>query len=146
MEDGEDHTTATLRELREELGIDGTAVELGEHLAERSKDHLVGGREVRQVERYFLTRVSAAAVGPTRATQADNIREHRWWTFPELRATQDTVYPAGLADLVAAVTEGRTPKRPVVLTCGRLTPSAKRTSASRGSTSTRKAEPPSSPA
>lgn len=116
LEDGEDHATATLRELGEELGIDEKTGELGPQLAERSKDHLAGGREVRQVERYFLTRVSAADVDPANATQPDNIREHRWWTLTELRTTPETVYPVGLADLVAAVTEGRSLKQLVVLT------------------------------
>src|SRR4051812_35255591 len=64
LENGEDHATATVRELGEELGIDEKAIELGPQLAERSKDHKVGGHEVRQVERYFLTRVSAADVDP----------------------------------------------------------------------------------
>ncbi len=57
-----------------------------------------------------------AEVAPARATQPDNIREHRWWTRAELAVTQETVYPVGLADLVAAVAEGRTPERPSVLT------------------------------
>ncbi|MGW4788592.1 NUDIX hydrolase [Streptomyces sp. NPDC004230] len=115
LEDGEDHATATLRELREELGIDETAVELGAQLAERSKDHLVGGREVRQVERYFLTRAAAAAVDPAGATQPDNIREHRWWTLADLRTTTETVYPLGLANLVSEVLKHGAPARPVVL-------------------------------
>ncbi|MEW2467941.1 NUDIX domain-containing protein [Streptomyces sp. NPDC046994] len=115
LEDGEDHATAVLRELREELGIDEEAVELGAQLAERSKDHLVGGREVRQVEKYFLTRTPAASVDPAGATQPDNIREHRWWTLADLRTTTDTVYPLGLADLVTEVLEHGAPVRPVVL-------------------------------
>ncbi|WP_069764758.1 NUDIX hydrolase [Streptomyces sp. LUP47B] len=115
LEDGEDHTEAMLREVGEELGVDEEAVELGPQLAERSKNHLVGGHEVRQVEKYFLIRVSAGDVDPTRATQPDNIREHRWWSIADLRATAETVYPLGLADLIAAVTEGRVPKRPIVL-------------------------------
>lgn len=84
-------------------------------LAERSKDHLVGGREVRQVEKYFLTRISAADVEPANATQPDNIREHHWWTLAELRATPETVYPLGLADLVIGVLENGASMRPVVL-------------------------------
>ncbi|MGW6925199.1 NUDIX hydrolase [Streptomyces sp. NPDC054950] len=116
LEGGEDHATAILRELGEELGIDETAIELGVHLANRSADHLVGGREVRQVERYFLARVSPADVSPAYATQPDNIREYRWWTETDLRSTGETVHPRGLADLVAAVAEGRTPRQPVVLT------------------------------
>lgn len=116
LEEGDDHVTAILRELGEELGIDETAIELGAQLAKRSADHLVGGREVRQIERYFLVRVSPADVNPARATQPDNIGEHRWWTEDELRSTGETVYPRGLADLVAAVAEGRTPRQPVVLT------------------------------
>ena len=115
LEQGEDYATATLRELGEELGVDEKAIELGPQLAERTKDHLVGGREVRQVERYFLTRVSASDIDPDRATQPDSIREYRWWTLAELRAARETVYPAGLANLVAAVAAGRTPSQPVVL-------------------------------
>ncbi|MFJ5035528.1 NUDIX hydrolase [Streptomyces sp. NPDC088560] len=115
LEPGEDDTTATLRELHEELGIDKQAVELGVQLAERSKDHLVGGHQVRQVEKYFLARISATAVDPTHATQPDNIREYRWWTVNDLRCTNETVYPAGLADLVARVRDGRIPQHPVVL-------------------------------
>jgi hypothetical protein len=101
--------------LREELCVDDKAVELGAQLAERSKDHLVGGREVRQVEKYFLTRISAADVDPAGATQPDNIREHRWWTLADLRVTAETVYPLGLADLVTGVLENGAPLRPVVL-------------------------------
>ncbi|WP_217239254.1 NUDIX hydrolase [Streptomyces sp. AC555_RSS877] len=115
LEDGEDHATATLRELSEELGIDEKTVDLGAQLAERSKDHLVGGREVRQVEKYFLTRVSAADVDPARVSQPDNIREHRWWTLAELRATAETVYPLGLADLLTGVLAHGAPMHPVVL-------------------------------
>ncbi|MFF5480984.1 NUDIX domain-containing protein [Streptomyces sp. NPDC012935] len=62
LEPGEAEATATLRELREELRIDEHAVELGVQLAERSKDQLVDGLQIRQVETYFLTRFSAAAV------------------------------------------------------------------------------------
>ncbi|MFE2693711.1 NUDIX hydrolase [Streptomyces mirabilis] len=116
LEDGEDHATAALRELHEELGADEKAVDLGVQLAERSKDHLVGGHEVRQVERYFLAHIAPADVDLAQATQPDNIRAHRWWTLAELRATSETVYPLGLADLIAAVADGRTPERPVVLT------------------------------
>lgn len=44
LEEGENHATAILRELGEELGIDETAIELGVQLAKRSTDYLVGGR------------------------------------------------------------------------------------------------------
>ncbi|WP_093632392.1 NUDIX hydrolase [Streptomyces sp. 3213.3] len=115
LKPGEDDTTATLRELREELGIDEQAVDLGVQLAERSKDHMVGGRPVRQVEKYFLARVGAAAIDPARATQPDNIRETRWWTVTYLRRTNETVYPVSLAELVDRVRTGRIPEHPVAL-------------------------------
>ncbi|KPI00470.1 NUDIX hydrolase [Streptomyces mirabilis] len=116
LQRGENHATATLRELGEELGIDERAIGLGPQLAERTKDHLVGGREVRQVELYFLARVSAADVDPARAAQPNKIRAYRWWTLAELSNTQQTVHPIGLADMVATVAAGRPLKQPVVLT------------------------------
>ncbi|QDN83230.1 NUDIX hydrolase [Streptomyces sp. S1A1-7] len=102
--------------MGEELGIDEKAIELGPQLAERTKDHLVGGREVRQAELYFLARVSAADVDPARGAQPDNLRAYLWWTLAELRNTQQTVYPIGLADMAATVAAGRPLKQPVVLT------------------------------
>ncbi|MFJ8804145.1 hypothetical protein [Streptomyces sp. NPDC102487] len=54
-------------------------------------------------------------VHPSRATQPDSIRAYRWWAPAELCSTRETVYPVGLADLVTAVAEGRTPDKPVVL-------------------------------
>lgn len=115
LQAAESHAAAVIRELYEELGIDGRMVELGAQLAERSTNHMVGTREVRQVERYFLAYASPADVHVDQATQRDNIQDHRWWTLGELRSTRDRVYPAGLADLIAAVADGRVPERPVVL-------------------------------
>ncbi|GGN64062.1 hypothetical protein GCM10011579_033070 [Streptomyces albiflavescens] len=67
------------------------------------------------MEKYFLTRIPAAALDLAGATQPDNIREYRWWTVAELRSTREAVCPVGLAALVAIVAEGRTPEQPVVL-------------------------------
>ncbi len=115
LEAGEDHATAALRELSEELGVDEKNVELGTQLARRSQDHAVGGREVRQIERYFLAHLAPADVDPARATQPDNIRAHRWWTLQELRDTPETVYPLGLFDLITDVLAKGVPERPIVL-------------------------------
>ncbi|TJZ97132.1 NUDIX hydrolase [Actinacidiphila oryziradicis] len=110
---GEDHDTAARRELREELGVDD--VEMGPQLAERSQVHHVGGRPAHQVERYYLARIDPAAVDPARATQPDGIGVRRWWTLDELRATDQTVYPVGLASLITDVLAHGVPQRPVVL-------------------------------
>jgi 8-oxo-dGTP pyrophosphatase MutT (NUDIX family) len=48
------HAAAVIRELYEELGIDGRMVELGAQLAERSTNHMVGMREVRQIDAQVL--------------------------------------------------------------------------------------------
>jgi 8-oxo-dGTP pyrophosphatase MutT (NUDIX family) len=114
LEEGEDHAAA-LRELHEELGVDEKDVELGAQLAQRSQDHAVGGREVRQAERYFLAHLAPTDVDPARATQLDNIRAYRWWTLEELRHTRETVYPLGLSDLITNVLTAGVPEQPVVL-------------------------------
>ncbi|MGW5491490.1 NUDIX domain-containing protein [Streptomyces olivaceoviridis] len=84
-------------------GIEPSGDHLVGQLAERNKDHLVGGRQIREVEKYVLTRISATGVDPDRASQPDNIREHRWWTLAELRTTAETAYSLGIADLLTGV-------------------------------------------
>jgi hypothetical protein len=58
---------------------------------------------VRQHERYFLGRVDAAqrGLGEVRAMHAsDGIAAWHWWTLAELDATDEVIWPHGLADLI----------------------------------------------
>ncbi|WP_424884538.1 NUDIX domain-containing protein [Streptomyces sp. SAI-126] len=111
----EEHAAAALRELREELGVDERNVVLGTQLAQRSQYHRVGGRKVRQVERYFLAHLAPEDVDLAQATQRDNIVAHRWWTLPELRDTSETIYPLGLFDLITEILVKGVPEHPIVL-------------------------------
>jgi ADP-ribose pyrophosphatase YjhB (NUDIX family) len=100
LEPGETHRAAAARELREETGL---ACEIGPDLWECAFefDHGDGAGLVRQVERYFLVRVDAAAPAVADSSGED-IREHRWWPLESLRATSNTLLPEDLADLLTA--------------------------------------------
>ena len=111
---GEAPSRAARRELHEELGISAN-VELSGPIAERSREHRVGGRLVRQVEQYFLARLAPTDINPARATQTDNIHSSRWWPLDELHATSETIYPVGLSGLLARLLTSGLPDRPVVL-------------------------------
>jgi len=113
LEPGENHRRALIRELREELGIQDA--EIGPQLAARTQDHLVAGRPVRHSERYYLARVLAGTVSPEQAHQSDNIRDWQCWTLAELSTTSQTVYPAGLADLIETLLSSCSPESPVLL-------------------------------
>ena len=100
LEPGEDYRAGATRELREETGWDDVSV--GEELAEvggwRSILHV--DKPFRQYERYFLARVQVrqrpvADVDGMHAS--DGIGAFRWWSLTELEATEDVVYPIGLA-------------------------------------------------
>ncbi len=106
VEAGEDHASAAARELREETGL---VVPIGPELCERRVRLRIRDAAVDQVERYFLARVPSAAP-PVADTSGEDIAEHRWWRLPELRATAETIFPEGVADLVATVLDRpRTP-------------------------------------
>jgi ADP-ribose pyrophosphatase YjhB (NUDIX family) len=113
LESGESHRQAVVRELREELGV--RHVDVGRHLATRTKDHLVAGRSVRQAERYYLARVRPEDVDPESAASPDNIQEWRWWSLAELAATSQTVYPVGLTGLLRGILASGPPSAPLTL-------------------------------
>jgi 8-oxo-dGTP pyrophosphatase MutT (NUDIX family) len=43
------------------------------------------------------------------------IDELRWWTLSELRQSEETIYPIGLAELLDDVVAGRIPAEPLVI-------------------------------
>jgi hypothetical protein len=47
--------------------------------------------------------------------ERQHYRGHRWWSHAELAATRETIYPAGLAALVAGLIAGRLPASPIAL-------------------------------
>ncbi len=104
VEDGEDFYTAARRELAEETGWDDVPVSAQEvHL--ESNVQFSGYRKalIRQYDHYFIGRVpdEERPLGEVADMHdSDGIVGHRWWTLEELDATDENVYPLGLASLV----------------------------------------------
>lgn len=103
LEHDEDYHAGAQRELAEETGWADVPV-LPEVIHRRTVVMEYSGRIVRQVEQFFLARVPDAQrplgdVGPMHA--ADGIDGARWWTLAELDATDQKIWPEGLAELVS---------------------------------------------
>lgn len=114
LEEGESHEQAARRELREELGLIYDDA-FGLPVAERAKEHTVGGRRVRQVELYYMARIKAGELDLAAATQPDEITDYRWWTRSEIATANDPIYPLGLLDLVTGYLAHGAPRQPVTL-------------------------------
>lgn len=117
LDPGESWEAAAIRELWEETGL--TDVALGPCVWTREKDGMLFGEWTRAVERYFLVRVAGPDVEISAANQLDYERavyhEMRWWSVAALRASDDLVFPEGLADLLAPLVAGQLPETPVSL-------------------------------
>ena len=104
LNDGEDYAAGAWRELAEETGW--TDVTLGQEVFERTLTMEYADATVQQHERFFLARIPRArrGLGEVAAMHAsDGIAAWRWWTVAELDATDEVIWPDGLADLVREV-------------------------------------------
>jgi hypothetical protein len=54
-------------------------------------------------------------VDPQSAASPGNIQEWRWWSLAELAATSQTVYPAGLTELLRGILVSGPPSAPLTL-------------------------------
>jgi putative hydrolase of the HAD superfamily len=101
LNDGEDYAAGARRELAEETGW--TDVTLGPEVHKRTLTMEYADRIVRQYERFFLARVQVAQreFGDMAAMHiSDGIAAWRWWSLEEMDATDEVIWPSGLADLV----------------------------------------------
>lgn len=101
LDDGEDYPAGARRELAEETGW--TDVPLRGQVYEQTITMGYADTVVRQHERFFLARVSTArrGLGQVAAMHlSDGIASWHWWTLAELDATEEVIWPAGLADLI----------------------------------------------
>ncbi|KUJ64652.1 DNA mismatch repair protein MutT [Streptomyces albus subsp. albus] len=120
LEGDESREQAARRELVEETGI--TEVELGPLLWRRTCSFPFAGRRWDQDEWYFLGRTEQAAGRPGGLTELEqrSVTGLRWWTYEELAATHETVYPTRLAALLGTLLEQGPPDTPVVLETERV--------------------------
>ncbi|WP_426133197.1 NUDIX hydrolase [Pseudomonas sp. PWP3-1b2] len=101
VEDGESFEDAAMRELREETGI--VVNQVGASLAESSFPmKLPNGETVLAVERYFVVHADSEVLSNAGWTPEETqvMAAHHWWTVQQLRATQDTVFPQTLIDML----------------------------------------------
>lgn len=97
LEVGESPEEAAIREVYEETGL--LIDDPGPILFTRRFGWDFEGTEYDQEEWYFLVRVSRfepASIGWTE-TESATFRGHRWWSVEQLRATDEIVFPDGLA-------------------------------------------------
>ena len=105
LNDGEDYAAGARRELAEETGW--TDVTLGQEVFERTLTMEYADHIVQQHERFFLARVPTdrRELGEVAAMHAsDGITAWRWWTLAEMDATDEVIWPMGLADLIRELT------------------------------------------
>lgn len=107
VEESESFAEAAARELFEETGI--AVRDVGEAVgASRYTLLLASGETVDSDERLYAVRLpSRPELSRDGLTETEQrvLTEARWWSIEELRATTETVYPPGLADMLARLND-----------------------------------------
>lgn len=98
----EDLHEAARREVLEEVGLDLSGRELGPVVLRRDASFSFEGVPYLQDEVYFVVSVDRVEVDPAGWTDHERraISDHRWWPVRDLIATDETIYPEGLVDLL----------------------------------------------
>ena len=103
LEPGETFAEAAIRELKEETGI--AANSIGDSVARREfVMTMPDGEQVVADEQFFVVSVEEQRVlrDQWTALEVEVMADYRWWTAAALKATQETVWPKDLPQILAS--------------------------------------------
>lgn len=109
---------AAARELSEEIGLTVDPAALGPVVAETSGYADLGWAEGLFRDDFFHYRIDGhhrVDISGLEPHERGSLLDHRWWTVEELATTTETVFPFGLAPLLADLNAGRIPAEPAKL-------------------------------
>ena len=107
---GEDVLGALRREMHEELGL--TQFAIGPLIWRRH--HVIdwGDHHVLQREHYYVLALDKFTPHMTDPVELKSTEELRWWTLPELEATQEPLNPTQLAAIITRYLRDGAPPNP----------------------------------
>ncbi|WP_412539208.1 NUDIX domain-containing protein [Longispora sp. K20-0274] len=117
IDDGEDVLAAAVRELDEEVGLRAAPGDL-RHVAVATGRADLGWANGLFRDDFYLHRVDRHEVDTSGLTEFEWTHQtgFRWWTAAELAATDEAIFPRGLAELLPDLIAGRLPDPPAALT------------------------------
>jgi 8-oxo-dGTP pyrophosphatase MutT (NUDIX family) len=105
IDDGETPQEAAARELFEEVGVTVSPETLGDVIGTEDSAYSFEGIAYRQHGVFFAHYTNVAGLNASGWTEieARTIDQGKWWSLEDIRATQETIYPAHLAEMLTGL-------------------------------------------